>query len=354
MTAALGAMDCYSAIRGPCLLAVLLSQSSHAFHTGAVMLCLNESLNAELSQVSEDNYADWYDAFSDMPVPPPPPEPNLDPNRHGDQVTIEEHTLSCLACCPTARSVLARHPLYASPLLLVVPCKRWGCHTCAHQKIRRIALDVHAAAPNRLLTLTVDPKFYDNPELAWLSTRDKPAELFRALRRKKISLEYMKVTEVTKSGYPHYHCLLRSDFIPQKVAKSLWSNLTGATIVDIRQVTNQFNAVSYLVKYLTKLHRPDWTERALAYSRGFFPAPLTQTDHEADVAIYDKTPSTEHPYAFLARNYLGKKAVRLSPFRWLLTDQQTTEEHQPDYGRMGLRRPTSDGPSITLSQRHVF
>jgi hypothetical protein len=187
-----------------------------------------------------------------MPDTVPNVEKNILPPGSPLSIKIIPERLSNVTCCPTATTALATSPIFESPILLVLPCKRWGCEVCRSQKIRALAFNIHAAAPNRLLTLTVDTDIDPNPEVAWLNTRDKPSELFRALRARKLSIEYLKVTEVTKKGYPHYHCLLRSDYLPQPVIKALWTRLTRSSIVDIRIVTNQFNAFSYLVKYPAK------------------------------------------------------------------------------------------------------
>ena len=277
-----------------------------------------------------------------MPDTVPTVEKNVVPPGSPLSIKIIPERLSNVTCCPTATAALARSPVFESPLLLVLPCKRWGCEVCRSQKIRALAFNIHAAAPNRLLTLTVDTEIDPNPEVAWLNTRDKPSELFRALRARKMSIEYLKVTEVTKKGYPHYHCLLRSDYLPQPVIKALWTRLTKSSIVDIRIVTNQFNAFSYLVKYLSKIASLEWTDRHVSYSRKFFPVSPSQTDWENDISTKITRRIDEHPYAYLTRFYYRRELTRLSPYRWLLNDYPTESENQVDYATLNIRKPTTE------------
>jgi len=270
------------------------------------------------------------------------PEKNLVPPGQPMEFQVDEYKLRDITCCPWAKTAIATHPAYSSNLLLIRPCKRWGCPVCSQQKIRALAQGVHAANPDRLLTLTVDPANHDDPELAWLDTKRKPAEFFRMLRARGIKCEYLKVTELTKKGYPHYHCLLRSDYIPQPVAKAAWNKLTGASIVDIRQVTKQFSAFTYLVKYLTKLHRLDWTDRHVSYSRGFFPCPPSQDDHSNDLLVRIVETVDEHPYAYAVRKYRNQPLTRLSPYRWLLNQVENNYESEPDYLTLGIFKPKAE------------
>jgi hypothetical protein len=76
--------------------------------------------------------------------------------------------------------------------------------------------------------------------------------------------------------------MLRAGFLPQKVVSAEWARLTGAKIVDIREVKQFFNSFQYLVKYLTKLHRIDWTDRHVTYSRFFFPAGINAKTNDPE------------------------------------------------------------------------
>ncbi len=173
--------------------------------------------------------------------------------------------------CPNGQTLQARCVELRCTAWTQVPCKQWACPYCSRRKIARLARLTKLAAPNRMLTLTVDPGLWENPRAAFDGTRRQVPELIRRLRKDFGEIEYLRATELTKNGWPHYHLLIRSGFLPHKVVQRIWAELTGAIIVDLRQVKQTFSAYTYLVKYLSKLHKIEWTERHLSYSKNFFP-----------------------------------------------------------------------------------
>jgi hypothetical protein len=199
------------------------------------------------------------------------------------------------------------------------------------------------ACPNKLLTLTVDPKLHDNPELAWITTAPKVPELIRALRKRFGKVEYLRVVEETKGGWPHYHCMVRADYLPQPVIRQLWSDLTGAVIVDIRQVAQFFNSFQYLVKYLTKLHRVDWTERHVTYSRSFFPVAITAKNEPSEWRTV-RTVEIE-PLTWLNLNRPGASLTQTGPYTWSLPRLPDTSQE--------LLKPQPPAKAATLQQRNM-
>ncbi|NIQ81399.1 MAG: hypothetical protein GTO14_23200, partial [Anaerolineales bacterium] len=173
--------------------------------------------------------------------------------------------------CSHAQTLEAYSTVFKCTVWIPLPCKQWSCRYCAQKKINLLAHKTGKAKPNRLLTLTVDPAKWDSPRDAFDGTRRKVPELSRKIRARYGEFEYLRVTELCKSGWPHYHLLVRSQYIPQPYVKTLWQQLTGAIIVDLRHVKNKFDTFYYLVKYLSKLHNLKWTERHVSYSRQFFP-----------------------------------------------------------------------------------
>jgi len=172
--------------------------------------------------------------------------------------------------CWNAQTLEAYSTTYRCTVWIPLPCKQWKCRFCANQKIKNLAIKCETAKPDRLLTLTVDPSKWDNPRAAFDGTRRHVPELIRYLRKRFGACEYLRVTELTKGGWPHYHLLVRSPFLPHAVVKEKWKELTGAIIVDLRPVKNHFRTYTYLVKYLSKMHKIGWTERHVSYSKGFF------------------------------------------------------------------------------------
>ena len=208
------------------------------------------------------------------------------------------------------------------------------------EKIRDLATWTKLAAPNKLLTLTVDPKHDDNPELAWKRTSPQFPELIRSLRVRFGTIEYLRVCEKTARGWPHYHCMLRSGFLPQKVVAQTWHRLTGAKIVDIREVKAFFNSFQYLVKYLTKLHRIDWTDRHVTYSRGFFPAGINAKPRDPE--WYTTAKITEEALGYLTYEFHGEPLTQLSAYVFDLP--RAPSVYVPD------RQTTPNAPERNLAQ----
>jgi len=155
--------------------------------------------------------------------------------------------------------------------LFEVSCKVWDCPVCGPRKTWHLCRRIATAKPNRFLTLTSHHHASRTPKQVWDETRFQLPELIRTLRKRTGPLEYCRVIEETKSGYPHYHLLLRSGFIPQQTISTIWQHLTGAFIVDIRKVDPNLRVASYIAKYLAKQTKLSFTNRRVTQSRGFFP-----------------------------------------------------------------------------------
>lgn len=212
-------------------------------------------------------------------------------------------TRLAICSCPHAMTLEAYSKTFRCTVWIPLECKQWKCRWCSEQKIKRLARRTEEAKPNRLLTLTVDPKLWENPRASFDGTRRKVSELTKKLRDRFGEVEYLRVTELTRNGWPHYHLLVRSDYIPHSVAKSLWEGLTGATIVDLRRVKNKHDTFFYLVKYLSKLHSLGWTDRHVSYSRGFFPKKEEKADNGLDLA--ECTVLETHPGTLFYHQFRG-------------------------------------------------
>jgi len=228
-----------------------------------------------------------------------------------------------ISVCPNAQTLLAHDIDFDENLVLVLPCKQWSCRSCSTKKIAALAYRTGQAQPNRLLTLTINPARHETPRAAFDATRRQVPVLFTQLRQRFGEVEYLRVTEVTRLGWPHYHCLVRSPYLPHPVVKSLWDKLTGATIVDVRQVDKSFRAYTYLVKYLSKIHALEWTERHVSFSRSFFPNDTADLRPKRNLT--GKTVVPQHPYNYLEEHYHGKEIAQTSPgtFRVDLADDRT-------------------------------
>lgn len=205
-------------------------------------------------------------------------------------------------CCPWAKTVIAIDPETDNLIACPVTCKRWGCAYCAPRKIRKLAFLTNAACPNRWIRLGVDPALYQSPKEAWEKTSPQFPECFRILRKiLGCEIEYLRVTELHKSGFPHYHALLRSGFVPKKIMDDTWARLTGAPLNWIAKIDSTFSSFRYLIKYLTKLHKIEWTDRHVSYSRRFFPEEAREKMAFPERCILER--NDEHPWVWLSRRY---------------------------------------------------
>lgn len=226
--------------------------------------------------------------------------------------------------CPKAQTLLGYLPDRDSYVIGELPCQNWSCRPCAERKIRRLAAKTRDAKPTRMLTLTVNPAKWQTPREAFDGTRRQVPELLRRLRARFGEIEYLRVTELTRQGWPHYHLLLRSDYIPHAVVKKAWNELTGAYIVDLRQVDKTFRAYTYLVKYLSKLHKIEWTERHVSYSKNFFPP--ESPPPASDVAMERPSILPFHPITYLMQHHQGDFIQPLTNTLYLIVDWHRDDE----------------------------
>lgn len=240
----------------------------------------------------------------------------LQQSKYPRLIHVQDYAAGQLNTCKWAKTRIRQNKATGKYSIIGITCKRWSCPDCAREKTRDLANWTKLASPNKLLTLTVNPACHDNPELAWIKTAPLVPELIRALRKRFGSIEYLRVCEQTEKGWPHYHCMLRSAYLPQPVIKSIWRALTGAEIVDIREVNQFFNSFQYLVKYLTKLRRIEWTDRHVTYSRRFFPVPITKTTEPSE--FRDIQAVDQNPLDYLQEFYEGHVLVQTAPYAYEL------------------------------------
>lgn len=274
-------------------------------------------------------------------------------------------TFKNYTCCPWATSRIVRDVETGAPCLCPVTCKRWGCAYCAPRKIKRLAYLTKGAQPNRWIRLGVKPQKYESPEAAWRDTSPKVPELCRKLKKEVGECEYLRVAEIHNGttkyaelqepgaalGFPHYHAMLRSAFIPQKRLSQLWGDLTGAPVVWIAKIDQTFSSFRYLTKYLTKLHRLEWTDRHVSYSRNFFRA------EDMEKIAYPQRDLIElsdvHPWKLLTDRY-GWQSVAANPDgTYLLPDTRDDADTDVPLEAFGLRIPPPADPPPPPAQKSL-
>lgn len=133
-------------------------------------------------------------------------------------------------------------------------CRSWSCDSCAKDRARSLVAEVKEGMPQRFITLTVNPNWFDSPE-------DRARRLiaaWRLIRRRFLKMhpnavfEFMAIFERTKKGEPHLHIAQRGAYVPQKWLSAQLAELIGAPIVDIRYIRDMKKVAMYVAKYVSK------------------------------------------------------------------------------------------------------
>lgn len=159
-------------------------------------------------------------------------------------------------------------------------CRRWSCPGCGPLRTKILCRQLANARPNRLITLTCGSPRGRSPREVWDETRRQVPELIRRIRTEVGDIEYARVMEEHKSGYPHFHLLARAPYIEQHLLSRWWCELTDAFVVDVRKVNPDYKVERYVAKYLCKQFRSDITDRRVTASKAFFlkPPPAERSD----------------------------------------------------------------------------
>lgn len=184
-----------------------------------------------------------------------------------------------------------------------IACKSWSCPACSRLRRQVVAFMVERGIERRLrlgekvrfLTLTEDPEapFTDAKELQASWNRFKAA-----INRKGRRIgEYVAVTEMTKRGRPHVHCLFEGEFIAQAELVRRAEAAGFGRIVDIREVKDggsAENSASYVSKelagYVSK--GAGWAKqqkrRPVRVSRGWYPGGQEQAKADLLAELEDR------------------------------------------------------------------
>lgn len=170
--------------------------------------------------------------------------------------------------CPYAPTVLAWSEATQEIRMFTHGCRKWHCEICGPRRKASLVRKIVAAAPNRMLTLT---SLHEGDRV------DRHQRMARALPRLATTLrstfgplEYIRMTEACADGYPHFHLLARSAFLPQQRIKELWQKLTDAYIVDVRKAHGK--SIGYVAKYITKARNEtgEFSRQRISVSKNFW------------------------------------------------------------------------------------
>jgi len=149
-------------------------------------------------------------------------------------------------------------------------CGRWTCDRCGPWKKWKLCQRISLARPTKFITLTTANHKSRTPREVWEATRRKLPELIRWIRERNGECEYCRVMERHKSGYPHFHLVVRTKYVEKEALSQYWCKLTDAFIVDIRKIRPDDGVADYVAKYITKDFDTTISRQRVTQSRHFF------------------------------------------------------------------------------------
>lgn len=188
------------------------------------------------------------------------------PSSHEDDKQNARHTQ-----CPSSMVISGYDTEGELTHFFQTTCNRWSCVVCGPWKTWTFCKRASEAKPNRFITLTTSHHERREPREVWELARRQVPELIRWIRKNRGPCEYARVLEEHKSGYPHFHLLVRGPYVRQSTLSDQWCRLTDAFIVDIRKVDPEGSVAHYVAKYLSKTVSVGMTQRRVTNSKGFFP-----------------------------------------------------------------------------------
>lgn len=257
--------------------------------------------------------------------------------------------LGNVADCNYTRTLTAWSSALDCEVVIAVTCKQWGCRFCGEQKARKLAATAKDGKPNKLITLTVNPSLHENPRAAFETTTSCVAKLIQTIRRNHGEFEALRVLELTKAGWPHYHLVARTNFIPQRWLSNEWDRLTGARIVDIREIKQEDRVYWYVMKYLGKQRHCPWTNRRVTLTRNFAPRPPPPRSSSLEL----NGCVTEHmrPEDFFRWQFAGTTWIQIGTLAWAHTTQAHYEswkhaQKKHDNPTLPIQDNPVDGPRL--------
>lgn len=231
--------------------------------------------------------------------------------------------------CPRSRTVVQLNTLTNTYRIIPVRCKTWKCPVCGTKRAANIWFKLQKGQPTRFITLTSKPLPGDTPLSLHQRCRPQVSRLMHLIKSKFGHCEYACVLETTRRGFPHYHILQRGCFIPQRWLSSTWQRLTGAKIVDIRQVRNTEGTAKYVCKYLLKTAADatrDHLGRVVSYSQNYLIGDrlIPQTAHLRNQFVRKHPLEVLESWPVTKRVTIVEGCFLLEPTTFTATDDDTS------------------------------
>lgn len=164
-------------------------------------------------------------------------------------------------------------------LVFPVACGSWSCPDCASRKARRVyaramAGRIVAAQQSeynyKLLTLTLPGEIWRKNHSIGNAYQEGSKALTGLIKFLKYNLgafAYLRVCELQRDGFPHWHIIMVGDGIAPKytlrMIEDYWRGSCGLGFVKLNRLRGDQDikrAVGYVLKYLFKSGGEDWGE----------------------------------------------------------------------------------------------
>lgn len=159
-----------------------------------------------------------------------------------------------------------------------IDCGSWSCPDCGSRKARRVyarAMGGHIGKIKedlysyKLLTLTVPGEEYRKTHTigqAYKQGSDALTGLIKFLKYHVGSFEYLRVCELQRDGFPHWHIILVGRNIAPKyilrLIEDYWRGARRMGFVKLNRIEGNIKrAVGYVLKYLFKTAGEEWGEQ---------------------------------------------------------------------------------------------
>jgi len=170
--------------------------------------------------------------------------------------------------CRHSKSAYATEANTERTALHIVGCRRWTCKLCGPTRRRELVARIVASKPTKFITLTC--RHEGGPEVQLKKIVKGLQRVAKWIRKDIGPIEYLRMVEACRDGYPHFHLLARADYVDKQKLSDKWEEFTGAIIVDIKKAHGR--STGYISKYITKARDQDktWSRQRMSVTRGFW------------------------------------------------------------------------------------
>ena len=252
----------------PIDVAPVIDRSEYPSFTPAPGVAVNSSINYDSARDGDLPANDWLPGEFDFTIE----------HSYGD---AQERLWSQAQC--GKGSLVGVNPETHKAIVVPMRCKSWECPVCAPRKRAEWTRKLASGKPDKVLTLTADPKIAADlvdrarlmkaawrklvgrirfhaklhPRVRWLPRRSRLLKL-RAMRHrgesaiwtKREEVEYALVWELAGTDHLHVHILLRAPYIPQGWLSWNWNQLGVGYVTHVKQTKGPVWEAAHATKSL--------------------------------------------------------------------------------------------------------